>query len=512
MNDDNWVGLIVEGGFVSVLAVRGRGAKGSVTARQVIEFDPAASDGDGLPELGQFVSEHSLARCDAHILFEGAGTVVQTFTLPAMNVRNRARAIKMRLVSHAGSSDLTTDWLSRRRGSRKDGLSVLAAGVDRRICEGLYLACLRSGLRVRSAMPLAAAFACPPGADNAVQLVMGERNTTIQVFEDGRLHTCRDTPIGRRDLIDAYQRPILSGDGPITLSPEQAEQMLSLVGVPCDVEADDVEVAPGTRASQLWPILSPTLQRFRDEVRQTIAHSGVSPDPQRPIVVVSLPQVPGLASHLAAELDLTEADSGLHEQHALFLAGVLGKTVHGHALDLLPLDVRRTKKLARPALGMSIAALLILTVQLNAPHTAEATVSRLHPVNATLQHQLERLDEQFATAMHSYTSLTAELAGKRELLAVVPEQVRVVTALKALCNEIPETMALVEVHVRGVSSPVTLTCIAEYRGEQAASVAVTQLAKRLSRTPFFANASVTSITGGGHDGSALLAFDMQVRP
>lgn len=510
MNDNKWVGLIVEGGFVSVLAVSGRGAKANVTARQVIEFDP--DDGDGQSELSHFVHEHSLNGCDAHILFEGAGTAVQTFTLPAMNERNRTRAIKMRLVSHAGNADLTTDWITSRRGSRKEGRSVLAAGVDRRICEGLYLACQRSGLRVRSAMPLAAAFTCPPAAENAVQLVMGERNTTIQIFENRRLHTCRDTPIGRRDLIDAYQRPILSGDGPINLSPEQAEEMLSLVGVPCDLESEDPEVAPGTRASQLWPILSPTLQRFRDEVRQTIVHSRLSPDPKRPIVVVSLPQVPGLAGHLAAELDLTELDSGLNEQHALYLAGVRGKTAGGHALDLRPLDVRRAKKLVRPALGVSIAALLILTVQLNAPDTAKATVSRLHPVNATLQHQLERLDEQFATAMQSYTSLRAELAGKRELMAMVPQQVRVVTALKALCSEIPETMKLVEIQVRGVSSPPTLTCVVEYRGEQAASLAATQLAKRLSRTPFFADASVTSITGGGHEGSALLVFDMQVRP
>ena len=97
-------------------------------------------------------------------------------------------------------------------------------------------------------------------------------------------------------------------------------------------------------------------------------------------------------------------------------------------------------------------------------------------------------------------------------MAVVPEQVRVVTALKALCSEVPETMKLVEIQLDGVSLPPSLTCVIEYRGQQAASVAATQLASRLSQTAFFTNASVTSISGGGHEGASLLAYEMQVRP
>lgn len=510
INQDNWVGLIVEGRSVIALVVRGRDARAEVTARRVIEFD-ADDAAEGRRELRQFIAGHSLSGCDAHLLFEGAGTVVQAFDLPPMNSRNRGRAVKMRLASHVGDSELTTNWLSWRRGSHKDGWRILAAGVERRICEGVYRACLRAGLHVRSAMPLAAAFSCPEGLDRVVQLVMGARNTTIQVFDSGRLHACRDTPIGRRDLLDAYQRPILSADGPITLSAAEADRMLRTVGVPIESDGDDAEVAPGVCCSQLWPILSPTLQKFRDEVRQTIEHSGIDYDGKWQVCTVSLPAVAGLAAYLAAELEMVEVEPETAGHPTRYLAGVRGRLVRGRELDLRPTDVRRAARLVRPALAAGVAGALALIAQLNAPRSANATISQLSPVSATLERQAERIERELRQLESQHADLISELQRRRNLLAVAPEHVPVATTLKALLSMTTDEMRIVEIKFRCALSPATLECVLEFPPGASAGVAAARWARRLSQSAFFFDAAVTSVSGGGRQGSASASITMKVR-
>lgn len=510
INQDNWVGLIVEGRSVIVLALRGRDARAEVTARRVIDFD-ADDEAEGRRELSQFIAGHSLAGCDAHILFQGAGTVVQAFDLPPMNSRNRGRAVKMRLASHVGDAELTTNWLSWRRGAHKDGWRILAAAVERRICEGLYHACLRAGLHVRSAMPLAAAFSCPDGLDRVVQLVMGARNTTIQIFDRGRLAACRDTPIGRRDLLEAYTRPILSADGPITLSVAEADRMLRTVGVPIESDGDDVEVAPGVRSSQLWPILSPTLQKFRDEVRQTIEHSGIEYEGKWQVCTVSLPAVAGLSAYLAAELEMVEVEPETAGEPTRYLAGVRGRLAPGHAIDLRPTDVRRAARLVRPALAASVAGVLALIAQLNAPRSANATISQLSPVSATLEQQAQRIERKLRQLESQHANLVSELDARRNLLAAVPQHVPVATMLKALFSMTTDEMRIVEIKFHSVVSPATLECVLEFPPGAPAGVDAARWARRLSQSAFFFDAAVTSVSGGGRQGSASASIAMKVR-
>lgn len=510
INQNSWVGLIVEGRSVIALAVRGRHARAEVTARREIDFN-ADDMAEGCREMRQFVAAHSLSGADAYILFQAAGTVVQAFNLPPMNSRNRSRAVKMRLTSHVGDSELTTNWLSWRRGARKDGWRILAAGVERRICEEVYLACLRAGLRVRSAMPLAAAFSCPDGLDRVVQLVMGVRNTTIQVFDQGRLHACRDTPIGRRDLLEAYTRPILSADGPITLSTAEADRMLRTVGVPIESDGDDAEVAPGVRSSQLWPILSPTLQKFRDEVRQTIEHSGIDYEGKWQVCTVSLPAVAGLAAYLAAELEMVEVEPETAGDPTRYLAGVRGQLVRGRELDLRPTDVRRAARLFRPAMVASVACALVLIAQLNQPRSANATISQLSPVSATLEQQAQRIERELRQLESQHAILISELDRRRSLLAAAPEPIPVATMLKALLSMTTDEMRIVEIKFHSVPSPATLECVLEFKTGAPAAVAAARWARRLSESAFFFDAAVTSLSGGGRKGSALASIAMKVR-
>jgi hypothetical protein len=257
--------------------------------------------------------------------------------------------------------------------------------------------------------------------------------------------------------------------------------------------------------------LSPTLQKFRDEVRQTIEHSGIDYDGKWQVCTVSLPAVAGLAAYLAAELEMVEVEPETAGDPTRYLAGVRGRFVRGRGLDLRPTDVRRAARLVRPALAASVAGVLALIAQLNAPRSANATISQLSLVSATLEQQAERIERELHQLESQHADLVLELHRRQDLLAAVPEHVPVAAMLKALLSMTTDEMRIVGIKFHSVSSPATLECVLEFPPGAPAGVDAARWARRLSQSAFFFDAAVTSVSGGGRQGSASASISMKVR-
>ena len=504
---NKWVGLICDATGASVFAARGSGSRSALIARAQIEYDvDVLQQKGGLASLREIVQTHQLRGCDAHLLFVGAGTVVQPLTLPAMSHRHRAAAVRTRLTSYAGGRELIV-------GVRLDGpdtdsqrTHLLAAGVDRRLVEGLYRISHEAGLRLRVATALAAAFAPPPEARLCVQIVLGDRTSTIQLFENDRLVSCRDTLLGRLDFVSAYQRPILANDGPLTLSAADADALVREVGVPFQREDD---VWPGVGAAQLWPLVMPVLQKLQNEIQQTIAHARSSTYPTRGLRVLSFPVVPGLNEHLAAEMDLECLSIPLEQVDSQYLSALSGGTDPDSALDLRPAHERFAERMLRPAFAAAACALLVILANSTIPREAHARLAELEPLSQTVQAQLHETQRRLAAGQNTYAELAARVNRQAKLEAALPAEIPALGALKSAYACVPHEIELEQARLQSDKPPTTLTLRGTYRGGASAAVVAAEWTRRMSDSAFFANAKVKNVRSRG--GDATIEIEARLR-
>jgi len=504
-----WLGVVADATGASVFAVRERRPDRAVTAQCRLEYDAEQLEaGAGVSRLRLFVQENGLRGCPVHLRFVGSGTVVQALQMPPMSNHNRARAVHTRLTSYAGGRQLIIDTRVERGARTSKVVHVLAAGVDGRLARGLCRTFRKAGLRPASATGLATSFQAPSDQGRVVQLVLAERTTTIQLFEDGRLISCRDVLLGRRDFIVAYQRPILAEHGPLTLSTEQAEQLSQEVGVPV---AGEDEVLPGVRGRQLWPLLTPVLQRLRNEVEQTLAHTQRITSTSVALKVLSLPVIPGVADYVSRELELGRPPVPTDQGEGTYLAALCGQPAGKAAIDLRPPEERFVARFHKPALAACVAALVIILGNSTGPRQAQARLAGLASTAEVLQTQLHLAQEQRAATQQSLDELASELQSRTRLGAALPPAVPGLGALKALFRSIPAGTQLLEVKLEADSAPATLTVRADYLGDAEASVTAAQWARQLADSAFFSDAEVTVVTGYDDGDKAALEIRALVR-
>jgi Tfp pilus assembly protein PilN len=504
-----WLGVVADATGASAFAVREGQHDRALIAQCRLEYDTNQLVGEaGESRLRLFVQENGLRGCPVHLRFVGSGTVVQVLQLPPMSSRNRARAVHTRLTSYAGGRQLIVDTRVERGAHGNEVVHVLAAGVDRCLARGLCRVFRMAGLRPASVTGLATTFQAPSDQGRVVQLVLAERTTTIQLFEDGRLISCRDVLLGRRDLIIAYQRPILAEHGPVTLSAEQAEQLSQVVGVPV---AGEDEVLPGVRGRQLWPLLTPVLQRLRNEVEQTLAHTRLVTSTPVALKVLSLPVIPGVAEYVSRELKLGQSPVPTDLGEATYLAALCRQPAGKAAIDLRPSEERFVASFRKPALAACVAALLIILGNSAGPRQARARLEELASTAAVLQAQLHLAQEQRTATQQSLGQFASELQSRTRLSAALPPAVPSLGALKALFRSVPAGTQLLEVNLEADTVPATLTVRADYVGDAEASVTAAQWARQLADSVFFSDAEVTAVTGYDDGNKAALEIRALVR-
>jgi Tfp pilus assembly PilM family ATPase len=497
-----WVGIVCDGGSATLVAVQGVGSDARIIAQRQIEvgFQELHRRGQ-IPALASFVTESHLAGCDVYVAFTGSAAVVQRLTMPPLSRRDRHRAVQTRLTSYADGRELVVDLALDPRAPGRKGVRLLAGGADRSLVRGLHRACQRAGLRARTVTALASAFGPPTDGGTAMQLILGERTSTIQLFDAGRLITCRDVLLGRADFLQAYQRPILAKDGPVTLSPEQADALARRVGVP--VGRED-EVHPGVSATQLWPTLNPVLQKLLYEVEQSLTHSELKAPRDARLSVLGLPTLPGLDEFLVSELQLQGSLVAPAHAEAHYLAALSGHSAGGTPLDLRPPEQRFAERLTRPALAAGICALLIVLANSFSPQPAQAHLGQLRPLTGQLQAQLIRAQQERIKAKAARDELATQLRRDRRLLEVAPAQTPLVGALKLVFSSRPPTMQVLGVQINAGETPATLDLRAAYQGAIAASVVADQWARALLDSALFSEAKVTAVSGSGHGDPAVV--------
>ena len=496
----SWVGLVCDASSATVFAARGTGAGATPITRRQLEYDSAQLCQSGrLEPLEQFVAENQLKGCNTRVAFAGSGTIVQRLRLPPLSARNRLQAVQTHLMNYADGRELAIDIAREPGASRRKSVRLLTAGVDLALGRAIHAACQRAGLRVQAMTALATAFG--PGTDHGklVQLILGERTTTIQLFEGGRLIAARDVLPGRSDFVQACQRPILANRGPITLAREEADALLREVGIPVDRED---EVRPGVLAAQLWPTLNPVLQKLAHEIGQSLSHSEWERPEDAGISVLGPPALPGLDEFLAAELQLRGAVASPDSPEASYLSAFSGRGHVGMPLDLRPPERQFAARMTRPALAAGFCALLIMAANSVTPRQADARLAELRPVAERLQHQFARAQHERTVMQATVEQVAAQLRRAGELRRALPAAIPAVGPLKVVFGSVPPEVELLEVQLNNGRDAATLFIRAGYRGQVPASILAARWGRELSESVFFTDAKVTSVSGSGHDDPA----------
>jgi hypothetical protein len=500
----HWVGLVCDASSASVFVARGSDHSTAIIAQGQVDFDLEELHQRGrITALEQFAAEHQLAGCDVRVAFVGAGTIVQRLTLPPLSTRNRLQAVNAHLRNYAEGRELSIDLALDPRSSRRKNTRLLAAGVDRDLSRAICQACRQAGMRVQAMTALASAFGPATDRGPLVQLVVGERTTTIQLFDDGRLTTCRDVLLGRRDFLQAYQRPILTKGGAVTLSLEEANALARDVGIP--VERED-EVRPGVLASQLWPTLNPVLQRLQHEVEQSLVHSQWPTPQDANLALLGLPAIPGLGEFLVTELQLRSSLVSAHRAETDYLLALAGSSRTHVPLDLRPPEERFGERLTKPALAIGVCALLIILGNSFTPREAGARIAELRPLTGKLQIDLDQAHQELTEAQDTGDALVAALRRDGQLSRALPAEVPVVGPLKAVFASMPPGIELEQVQL-AAQPPATLEIQAGYQGETPASILGARWARDLGESAFFSEAKVTEVSGSGREGQAVIVIE-----
>ncbi len=459
-----------------------------------IEYQPEALfENPVIDTLKQWVRARNLRQATNSIHFVGQGTIVQVLRMPPTRARDRAAAVRTRLTSFAGGRPLYVAHRLLPAPRQEKQIELIAAGVDAVACRALCAACEDAGLRVRYAGALAADVGPQATAGRLLQMIVTERTTTLQAFDDGRLVLCREVLIGRRDLTAALRRPILTDTGPLTLDEAQARRLLHEVGIPW--ERDDEPFEPGVRGSQLWPLLAPVLQRYQNEIEQTLAHRRLQPARPAALLALSIPPVPALDVALAADLELsTPDDPPAGFDWLVFNARTRSRD---RALDLRPLPRRMVDRLARPAAAAALISAVLLAVQSHRPRSAAARTEALVTSARQLDEQLRYTTALCKALERQLQQGLAKLERRKKLAEKLPPTIHAREISKFLFATLPAAVVLDHVHVEVEPSSVVAQLRAHYQGEASAGLVANDWARTLSRRPGVISAEVARVTGSG---------------
>lgn len=504
-----WVGLVCDATSATLFVARGVGVDATLVEQRHVEYAPAELNASRrLRPLEQLVAENRLRGCGAFVAFAGSGTIVQRLTLPPLSRRDQLQAVQTHLMNYADGDVLAIDVARDPQQSRRESVRLVAAGVDRALSRAICTACRRAGLRVRAMTALASALGPATDRGALVQLILCERATTIQLFDDGHLIACRDILLGRRDFVQAYQRPILTDRGPITLSAQEADALSREIGIPTEQEHD---VRPDLPAARLWPMLDPVLQKLLHEVEQSVSHSDWQNGADASLSMLGLVALPGLDEFLAAELHLRGGVASPKCTEASYLAAFSGGGRVGAPLDLRPPEQRWGTRMTKPALAAGLCALLIVLTNSVAPQRANVELTELRPVAEQLQDQLAKARARRADMQTATEQLAAQLQRTGRLVRALPTTIPAVGPLKVVFRSVPPNAELFEVRLSDGAEAGTLNIRAGYHGREAASLLAARWARELSQSAFFADAKVTSVSGSGYDDPAIVEIRAELQ-
>lgn len=229
--------------------------------------------------LRKLIQTRKIKAREAAVVVGGSDAYVKIFTLSPMGRTETAEAIRWKFAEEIPFpiEEAIIDFYPLPKKPESERVDYVAACINLSLYREMDTIIRKAGLKLTALtiMPdcLEEAFRarCLAEQDKIISLIyMGKRTTNISILKEGKLEFNRELSIGGENITLAMAGVMVSGEGRVEISPDEAEKIKVEYGVPVDVEKfPKLAEIPIT---QLQAMVRPALERVQDEIMRSFEY------------------------------------------------------------------------------------------------------------------------------------------------------------------------------------------------------------------------------------------------
>ena len=468
--------LVVEGsdaGLRLTRVVRRRKSSPRLTSafRTVaLDLTPAARELAERKALAAMVAELGATGRPAIAALSGPDVVVRRLSMPAMRQADLRSALELECRRHVNypiaEAEIRFEVLEAAAKGRE--LSVVVVIAPRRRVEELRALLVSAGLRPWAVTVAAAGLRADlkrrgvlAPSEVVAYLDIGSDASQIVVLKGRDIRFSRDLAFGHQTLAAALRQIVVPGVGTVERTPEAAEELLRMSGVPLGVE--EANFVDGVPVAAVGIMLRPTLERLVRDLWNSFDYCNeqfLGEAVSRVVLLGPGARLRNLAGYLGGVLKMPVRAADDPSQRDADVAGMgheslVEATASGVMLASISRDTLNFSG-GGPGEGISwiaeavpapavAAAAALLIISIAAP--AEIQNAQVRQRVTTLRHGLEQLGSQ-SSAVAQFRAARAEEARLEALLArLTGSQIVWSTLLRDLSHRIGADVRLTAVEV-----------------------------------------------------------------
>jgi len=231
--------------------------------------------------LRKLINTRKIKTRDAAVVIGGNDVFVRLFTLTEVTKTELAEVIKWKFAEEIPFpiEEALIDFypLPRSTTGLSEKKEYIAACINARLYRELEYIIRKAGLNLTALTILPDCLhqvfdqAIVDEKAKIISLMyMGKRTTNISIYKDDNLEFNRELSIGGENITLAMSGVLVSAEGRVEISPEEAEKIKLEHGIPIDVEKyPKLSEIP---VSQLQAMVRPALERVQDEIMRTFEY------------------------------------------------------------------------------------------------------------------------------------------------------------------------------------------------------------------------------------------------
>ena len=445
--------------------------------------------------LGKLVASNKIAARSAVVVAAGSDTIVKVFSLAELPRSEAADAIKWKFaeeISYPAEEAIISFYPLPKGEVFTEKTDYLAACVNRNFFLETQYILNKAGLKLAGITVLPDALRelyreeiSKPDEKIASIIYMGKRSTNISIYRHGLFEFNRELTLGGENITRAMSGILVSPEGQVEVSPEEAERIKVEYGLPLDLEHfPKVGEIP---LIQLQAMVRPALEKVQSEVARTFEYyKGLTGEGAvgKIILTGGSSLTPNLKEFLSAGLGAQTITPEPFPKLDPRLAAALGAALTGgRSINLLPEEIKfpwaaLSRKLLKPQYIVSAFAGFLALIYLFFWLRAFGLHRELAYINGKMDQyrpRLARLDAiEKATQEEERKKLTIKtFEQNRSQMPAVFEEISRLIPSSVIINNLSVTIA--EVHVWG----------AAFRKDEAAETTLSRFVLGLSRSPLF---------------------------
>jgi len=245
---------------------------------QLLDKHPQVEDAKA-EALRKLVETHQMRAREAVVVVGGDEASVKLFTLAEMPRAETLQALRWKFAEEISFpiEEAVIDFYPLPRSELSEKVDYVAACISRRLFLELQYIINKANLKLAGITVLPDALfelfkeEASKNHNKVISIIyIGKRTTNISIFRKGCFEFNRELNIGGENLTLAMSGVLVSPEGKIEITPEEAEKLKIEYGVPVDLETfPKLAEIPIT---QLQAMVRPALEKIQNEIMRTFEY------------------------------------------------------------------------------------------------------------------------------------------------------------------------------------------------------------------------------------------------